>query len=693
AWFEDDEFGSWEEFPIDLYFADLDGNWIDQDSDGLFDNHTGDVQPEIWIGRIYAPPLQYLDEITLYRRYFDKNHAYRTGGLPLPHRALSFVDDDWFYWTTCYTDLVYSNVTVVNNKYQTTAANYRNHLKNGYEWIHLCSHSSPWGHTFMIPNGPYAGTVFNYEIFYLEPDAHFLNLFACSGTRFVEENNVGNWYIFHSDNGLTVIGSTKTGSMLYFDDFYRPLGQGKNIGNAFKEWFILNGELSWGWFYGLNILGDPTLKPMMSDGEVARFESFDGFTEVIAPDPESDGNLFCAMVGDTIWVVWESGRSQSNGRCDILSAYRTTNWSDAIPVGPQVYWDYAPTITHTQDGQPIAIWSAFKGSAYHYNLYYSLFSGTSWSNPVIIDSDPSYDFRARAVTDNAGKVWLFFQSRRDVNSNIYYATYTTSWSTPQRVTDTPEDELSPQPLVDYSGRVWVFYHRQDPTGSRIYASYYDNGWHELGPISKGQTRAYHPIGAASDDKIWLVWHTFDQGPGDIYYSYYDGNNWTDPLPVTTDPGEDLLPSITVDQGGSPWVSWQSDRDGTWQIYTSYYKGGWQSPEKISDNLAAINSGTVTDNNNQIWFLWQGYDDNWEIYADYRCGTGVGEVTKGKAEEPKLKSLYRIGDDIRIDKDFALIDASGRMVKKGKGVINTRGLPPGIFFLKVIDSIKKVILVR
>ncbi|HID32831.1 MAG TPA: hypothetical protein EYP24_05585, partial [bacterium (Candidatus Stahlbacteria)] len=25
AWFEDDEFGSWEEFPIDLYFADLDG--------------------------------------------------------------------------------------------------------------------------------------------------------------------------------------------------------------------------------------------------------------------------------------------------------------------------------------------------------------------------------------------------------------------------------------------------------------------------------------------------------------------------------------------------------------------------------------------------------------------------------------------------------------------------------------------
>ncbi|GAG93477.1 unnamed protein product, partial [marine sediment metagenome] len=41
AWFETYGFGSWEEFPHDLYFSDLDGTYIDADADGLYDNHTG----------------------------------------------------------------------------------------------------------------------------------------------------------------------------------------------------------------------------------------------------------------------------------------------------------------------------------------------------------------------------------------------------------------------------------------------------------------------------------------------------------------------------------------------------------------------------------------------------------------------------------------------------------------------------
>ncbi len=687
AWFEDDEFGSWEEFPIELYFMDLDGNWIDSDNDGLYDNHTGDVQPEIWVGRIYAGRLHLSDEINLYKRYFDKNHSYRTGNLPLPHRALSFVDDDWSYWTTCYTDLVYPSVTVVNNDNQTTARNYRSHLLNGYEWIHLCSHSSPWGHTFKIPGG-YAGTVFNYEIFYIEPVAHFLNLFACSGTRFVEENNNGNWYIFHSQNGLAVVGSAKTGSMLYFYDFYQPLGQGKNIGDAFKYWFIRHGESSWGWFYGLNILGDPTLKPMMSDGERFIPQPRDGKSEVVAPDPESDGKPIVGVIGDTLWVVWESGRSQTNGRCDIYSAFYTDHWSQPLPIGPYVYWDYTPTITQDQNGRPIAIWASYGGGGY--DLKYSIYTN-GWSTPSKISSDPSYDFRARAVTDPTGKIWLFWQSRRDVNSNIYYATYTTSWSPPARVTNTAQDEFDPEPVVDRDGRVWVFYERSGFPGSEIYASYFDNGWVEVGPISKGQIRAYHPA-AAADSLIWLIWHSTDNGTGDLYYSRYDGNSWSDPKPITDDPGEDLLPSVAVDQSDHPWVSWQSDRDGSWQIYYSYYRNGWQKPEKISDNVAAIFCRTVCDRNNRVWFLWQGYTDNWEICADYRSGVGVEEEPEGLASAT-LPTIYRIGTSIRCLGEYELIDGCGRLIMKGRGIIRTADLDPGVFFLKAGNRLQKVVLVR
>ncbi|TET16539.1 MAG: hypothetical protein E3J78_08700, partial [Candidatus Cloacimonadota bacterium] len=262
AWFETNGFGSWEEFPHDLYFCDLNGTYVDSDNDGLYDNHYGATGPEIWVGRIYARNLTWDSEIGLLKNYFRKNHDYRTNGSAIQERGLAFVDDDWSYWGTCDLNLLYSNVVVVNNDYQTTAQNYRSHLSLGYEWIHLCAHSSPWGHTFVYGTSGYRGTVFNYEVFTLEPVGYFYNLFACSGTRFVEENHSAGWYIFVDPYGLLAVGSTKTGSMLYFSDFYGPLGQQNLcIGDAFKSWFTTWGEYDWDWFYGMNILGDPTLKP------------------------------------------------------------------------------------------------------------------------------------------------------------------------------------------------------------------------------------------------------------------------------------------------------------------------------------------------------------------------------------------------------------------------------------------------
>ncbi len=100
AWCEAFGFGI-EEYPIDLYFMDLNGIWLDSDNDGKYDAHTGNVNPEIWVGRIYSRPLTWDSEIRLLKNYFRKNHLYRTGSLSVPHRALSYVDDDWQGFGDC----------------------------------------------------------------------------------------------------------------------------------------------------------------------------------------------------------------------------------------------------------------------------------------------------------------------------------------------------------------------------------------------------------------------------------------------------------------------------------------------------------------------------------------------------------------------------------------------------------------
>ena len=145
AWYEDDWGGSApEEFPCDLYFADLNGTFVDNDHDGLYDDHTGNVAPEIWVGRLYARPLTWDDEVRLLKHYFAKNHLYRTGGLVLPDRGLCFNDEDWSGSGNCGLTAIYPTVTVIEDS-RTTAANYRTELVNGYEWIHVMSHSSAWG--------------------------------------------------------------------------------------------------------------------------------------------------------------------------------------------------------------------------------------------------------------------------------------------------------------------------------------------------------------------------------------------------------------------------------------------------------------------------------------------------------------------------------------------------------------------
>jgi len=272
AWYyhSNDFNGYGAEFPMDLFYMDLDGIWTDSDLDGVYDGHTGDVDAEIWIGRIDAETLNG-DSIELYENYFLKNHEYRVGNLKLPNRALVYVDDDWSsegiyhsHWEDDHR-LLYNYTTYIGHKDGTNAEDYKNRLKWDYDWITVFAHSSSYSHSFRS-NYVSNHWVSSEDIENIDPHGLFYNLFACSSARFTEDNYLAGRYLFANTYGIAVIGSTKSGAMLYFDEFYRPLGNGSNLGDSFKDWFNFiaidgfhDGEISW--HYGMVLLGDPTLKP------------------------------------------------------------------------------------------------------------------------------------------------------------------------------------------------------------------------------------------------------------------------------------------------------------------------------------------------------------------------------------------------------------------------------------------------
>ena len=261
----DSFWGIMRTYPIDLYLTDLDGEWVDLDTaDGLFNSHnngTGDVYPEIWVGRICPESLNNTNHLTAYRNYFAKNHAYRTGQLTRPHSQLVYIDDDWSSYTSEWLGdmTAYSNITCISTNADTNATDYKNRLTHSYEFIHVFVHSWPYEHLFGPSGFGAEGKVTYTDVLNINTQALFYNLFACSATNFKYQTNLGTQYLF-SNNTLVVVGSSKIGGMTMNSYFYTPLSQGKVFGEAFRLWWWnpLHGPTD-NESMGVTLLGDPLL--------------------------------------------------------------------------------------------------------------------------------------------------------------------------------------------------------------------------------------------------------------------------------------------------------------------------------------------------------------------------------------------------------------------------------------------------
>lgn len=641
AWHEMNYWGA-EEFPIDYYFMELDGTWSDSDGDGLLESlsaGSGDLGPEIWVGRLAPSSLVWGNEAQLLEEYFIKNHNYRIGNLSLPHRALSFVDDDWDYFEDCDLSYAYDEVTVINDVNQTIATNYKQKLLENYEWIHLCAHSSCWAHTFLINGSQWGGgSVYNYEIHALQPHALFYNLFACSNTKFMETNNLGNWYIFVDDYGLLAIGSTKSGSMLDFASFYIPLGQGKSIGDAYKEWFEVqaqDGLDGWeqAWYFGMNVLGDPTLTIGVQSHVIQTIDSTrleEGCGSSAWTPMQVTTNVFSegspAMAADfsgNLWATYETGR---NVRSNIYSSfYNGTSWSPDEAVEVRNYWDLHPSMATDSVGKVWVAYQSFRqtgGDYWNFDIAVSYRTPGGWTSPTIITSGADYDVEPAVTVDKQGKIWVVWKGWRtvnnNVNSNIFARYYTGTWSPCMTMTSDLHDDSDPVAIADTSGKIWVAWSTNRNGNWDIYSIYHDNGtWSELIPVTADPDDDLAPtITRDASGNIWIAWHSWRDGNANIYASYNNGTGWSAAVQITTDSGNDIMPSISADSSGQVAVTWMSNKCGNWDIFASFYDGSiWSFPQQVTTDLNNdYEPACLFDQSENPCVIWASdRDGNWNIY--------------------------------------------------------------------------------
>lgn len=259
-------------WPCELFYSDLDGIWEDIDNNGLYDTHSGNKDPELIIGRL--PIINNNEkELNLLKNFFDKNHRYWIGDIEVKEqKSLDYRNKDWINESTfdsikkLYGSDKYDYFQTCDGTFG--ADDYSNRLISGeYEFIQLAAHSSPRSHTFNLCNNK-KEVLNSSAIEDLDKQVLGYNLFCCSACNWSVVSNINELlagaYIYSSGKTLSLVGSTKTGSMLYFDPFYTSLSQNNSIGQSLKDWWLMapfKGESSYStfiyWFYGLCIIGDP----------------------------------------------------------------------------------------------------------------------------------------------------------------------------------------------------------------------------------------------------------------------------------------------------------------------------------------------------------------------------------------------------------------------------------------------------
>jgi hypothetical protein len=684
---------------------DMNGTWNDPDADGLFNTYSNGA-PEIWLGRLTPTYLTFGSSVDLLNSYFTKNHAYRTGVLSLPDRALAY--EEAFTGLTGDLDKLYTDVTRKADPAGTNADDFKAELLNGYEWVHLISHSSPWGssfHTGAPPAG--GGTLDSFEVPPLDPHAFFYVCNCCSNGRWTETDNLANSYVWTDSYGLAALAQTKVDYTNTFTEYYSQLASGSNLGDAFRVWLGANLDRE----DGAVLFGDPTLKPRSAKAEYTGSTGNTGCPPVsgwqdyaLTDGLHSQGgvDIYHDPSSDMIFAV--SGTSDPV-RANILATCTDgDSWTSPAVVCGHEYWDWHPTVGGDGTGNVWAAWHSMRDNHEGYDIYVSLWSGSVWGSAQTLTTGDPFDVEP-AMSGGNGHTWLVWQRWTDGNPDVVGRMWTGSeWTAEETLAGTENSERCPDVAWNGSGYGLVYHRNSDDGWIISFRDAPDSGaFGSETVISSGGENRF-PCIAGTSAGFAVVW----QGQnGVVMYSQSSGDAWSSPETVS---GSDygVRPSVAVTSTGSVVVSWTAGMNSV--RYNEWNGSAW-SGVSTAASAGAVDDGRMACNSSgDLWLVYgaRGDDLQWDLHASTPDPVGIEEsgqmtalsVANTGSNPVNSVALFQIaapGESL-----LTIHDMSGRTVHRssvipGEYSWNCSSFPSGVYIVRVSSGDRvsdlKLVLIR
>jgi hypothetical protein len=682
------------EYPVDVYLMDMNGTWTDSDSDGLYESYSGGA-PEIWVGRLTPTFLTFGGSAALLNDYFARDHAYRTGALTLPDRALAY--EEAFTGLTGYLGNLYSTVVLRNDPVGTCADDFKQELLAGYEWVHLISHSSPWGssfHTGAPPQG--AGTLNNLEVPPLDPHAFFYVLNCCSNGRWTEVDNLANSYIWCDTYGLAVLAQAKVDYTNDFQEYYQTLASGSCLGEAFRVWLGNNMYME----DGAVLLGDPTLRPRLGGlnlvglgggGAVSGSDNWLTFDITDGLHTQGRVDTYYDPHSDEIFAV--CGTSDPV-RANILSTrFDGDSWAPPLSVCNHEYWDWHPTVGGDGEGNVWTAWQSMDNNHEGYDIYIARWSGSAWVEETILTSGDPYEVEP-SMDGGDGYAWLVWQKWQNASTDIEGVFWTgTSWSTIQSISSEDGGERYPDLARGSDGFGLSYHASRDGNWVVCFRDAPDSGpFGAETVISSPSSNGRYADITWDGSQYWVAWQ---DDSGCILVSHGSGSSWSSPEMVSSQDGC-VRPSIAASQAGEVVAMWTC---GTTALHCNTFTGGsWQGHYSAVEE-DAVDDASIAFFGDDVWAAYgrRGIDLQWDLWA---CTPDPLGISSGPDDVAQVLSLSMAGSNpfssstafsISAGSDVRLriYDMSGRSVldsEASPGLFTWNGLsgtgspvPSGVYF--------------
>ena len=288
--------------------------------------------------------------------------------------------------------------------------------------------------------------------------------------------------------------------------------------------------------------------------------------------------------------------------------------------------NYNPSIFVDALGRLWMIWSNGSGNDGIIWATHSSEPFDIWTEPFRLTHDPADDWNPVGMTDKRGVLWIFWQSNRNGNYDIWYKYSNDNggiWSNAFQLTDQITDETRPTAIVDHSDSLWVFFemesggdkeivYKKTPSESRVWEDHqvitisdpsrqeelYDacisedgtiylfiqelvDKWATLTWISNDGGLTWEKNQVTTYDNCG--WGTLFLGSSTIYLVYEQNMklyltsstiselNWSTSTSITSKEDFNLQPQACTGLKTFFLITWSSNQTGNWEIYLKAFK--------------------------------------------------------------------------------------------------------------------------